>query len=122
TGEPSTNKPSGPKSIEVRSASAVRAAVSDGSIPSWSAFAVSARYIAPVSRWAIRSARATPRATVLFPAPAGPSIAMTGGRPAAALRGGEAVGIALAYDELIEVLLEAWIRDADRIPAGDRRL
>src|SRR4029077_19482334 len=109
TSAPSTIKPSGPKSTIVRFASAVSAGPSDGSIPSRRALAVRARYIAPVSRCAKWSARATPRATVLFPAPAGPSMATTNGRRRLARRGLGGLGIALGYDEAPEVLFEAGV-------------
>ena len=44
--------------------------------PCWRAEKVSARYMAPVSMYKKESFSATNLATVLFPAPAGPSIAM----------------------------------------------
>ena len=47
-----------------------------GRAPTSSAASVTARYIAPESRYVKPSRRATSRATVLLPLPAGPSIAM----------------------------------------------
>ena len=60
--------------------SCATAMVSDSSTPSRSASQVTARYIAPVSRKARPSRRATARAVLDFPDPLGPSIATTSGR------------------------------------------
>ena len=58
-------------------ATAATASPSPRSTPASSAANATARYIAPVSSVGNPSAAATPRATVDFPDPAGPSIAIT---------------------------------------------
>ena len=56
------------------------AAGSSGSTPARSTARVTIRYMAPVSRYPAANRRATRRATVDFPVPEGPSIAITNGR------------------------------------------
>src|SRR5215510_15114803 len=63
-------------SINDSSASRATATSSSGETPTCRAFQATARYIAPVLMKRYPSRRATVRATVLLPAPAGPSIAM----------------------------------------------
>ena len=60
----------------VRSASAASAWALFVSMPSFSACHAKARYIAPVSRCRMPNRLATSSATLLLPAPTGPSIAM----------------------------------------------
>ena len=64
---------------QYRSPSEIRtaAAISAGGTPRRSAASATPRYIAPESRYVNPSSRATARATLDFPAPAGPSIATT---------------------------------------------
>ncbi len=61
--------------ICVSAASSSRAALSSREIPRRSALRAKARYMAPVSRLSSPKCRARWRATVLLPAPAGPSMA-----------------------------------------------
>src|SRR5215207_11548836 len=84
TGRPSTSTRWSSGSVvissRVRAASAVTASLSSGSMPSRSTAQVTARYIAPVSRYRNPSRRARPLATVDFPVPEGPSSAITARR------------------------------------------
>ena len=73
---PSRTSPSS-SSTSAASATRVTASPSSRSTLASSAASVTARYMAPVSRVCSPSALATPRATVDFPEPAGPSIATT---------------------------------------------
>ena len=61
--------------MSMRSVSALTASASPISIFSCSIAQVKARYIAPVSMYKYPSLLATSRAALLFPAPAGPSMA-----------------------------------------------
>src|SRR3954470_12961025 len=86
-----------------------------GAAPSFSSSErATARYIAPESRYEKPSSRASLRATVLLPAPAGPSMATTMARSlAGAASGGQ------LRDERAQVLLEAGVRDGGRLHADD---
>src|SRR6185436_19536360 len=76
TSAPSTStRPFTPKETGCSSASSASASPSETTAPSRCATQVSARYMAPVSRYRKPSRRASIDATVLFPEPAGPSIA-----------------------------------------------
>jgi hypothetical protein len=74
---PSTNTPRSPTSRSTASANSATRSTSAGSMPRRIAANVTARYIAPVSRYCNPRRAARARATVLLPAPAGPSMAMT---------------------------------------------
>ena len=76
---PSTVTPWSPTTRSSPSDTSATSSASDGSSPRRSAANVTARYIAPVSRYSSPSRSARARPTVLFPAPAGPSIAITTG-------------------------------------------
>ena len=76
---PSTTTRSALMLSSSRRHTAITESASEGSISRDRTPNVTARYIAPVSRYSIPNSVATRRATVLLPAPAGPSIAMITG-------------------------------------------
>src|SRR5439155_13169168 len=78
---------------------------------------VTTRYMAPVSRTANPSSRATPRATVDLPTPEGPSIATT-----FLMRAWGSSSVAFAgAPQVREVVRVLGIRHPDRIPPSDNR-